>query len=123
MGTYKSQERRDAILEDRIYEERLAAGEDPIALRREMRRGFGAGRRLTEYGKLWFRRGQLRKALEAYDRAALRGGETYELQAEIIERHRVKIRAQFQEIDEQISNLEALGIDELSEVIDVPTNL
>ena len=122
MGENVYRELRDAIVQDRIYEERLEAGEDPIALRREMRRGFGAGRRLTAYGHLWLRRGQLRKALEAYDRAALRGGETYELQAEIIERHRVKIRAEFEEINEQISKLEALGIDELSEIIDA-TNL
>lgn len=107
----ESEADREMRIEMREYEAAIARGEDPIKVRKRFKMyGGNSGTEPSPYGLLWFKRASLERVLVNYDRAEARAEEPApdEIRA-IIDRHRLKLRAEIKIIEEQIAAFEARG--------------
>ena len=118
MAIDETHEQREARIEQRVYADALARGEDPVYVRRSMRAGYvGGSKRFSAYGELNIKRSGIERQLKGYDRAEARA-EVSEEVAPIIERHRAKLRAELEDVRAQMAQHEAQGTDDLLEDID-----
>ena len=117
MAIDETHEQREARIEQRVYADALARGEDPGYVRRSMRAGYGGGsKRCSAYGELCLTESRIERQLKGYDRAEARA-EVSEEVAPIIERHRAKLRAELEDVRAQMAQHEAQGAADLLEDI------
>jgi hypothetical protein len=118
MAIDETHSQREARTMDRLYQDRIKDGACPVETSHAMGLGpVGGTRRFSAYGELCLTESRIERQLEHFDRAE-RTSETFEAIADVIERQRVKLRAELEDVRAQMAQHEAQGTADLLEDID-----
>ena len=118
MAIDKTHSQREARTMQRLYHDRIKDGACPVETSHAMGLGpVGGTRRFSAYGELCLAESRIERQLGNYDRAE-QHSEAFAAISDIIERHRVKLRAELEDVRAQMAQHEAQGTADLLEDID-----
>ena len=118
MAIDETHSQREARTMERLYQDRIKDGACPVETSHAMGLGpVGGTRRFSAYGELCLTESRIERQLMNYDRAE-QHSEAFAAMADVIEPHRVKLRAELEHVRAQMAQHEAQGPADLLEDID-----